>query len=220
MIKTAYQVSSKKQLLQQINFFSEETLKNSFIFEFGMNEFIQQEGNEMPFIFYILQGKAKILKIEENGKRLIIQFIERNDFIGELSLVKAEERGKDVVSLGQTICLGIPMSFAQSVLLNDVHFLQKISQYIGHKLLIRMEHFAANQSFDLKYRLAELMLAVSVDDLYKEKHTEISEYLGVSYRHLLHIFSQFKEWGFIEKKGQNYQIHRKNLEIFLREKQS
>lgn len=219
MHKTTYLLSTKKAFVSQQNLFSEEILKNSFIFEFENNEFIHHEGTKIAYLFYILEGKGKILKTEENGKRLILQFIKSGDFIGELSLIKAEERAKDVLAIGETVCLGIPMAYAETVLLNDVAFLQDISRYIGEKLLFRMEHFAMNQAFELKYQLANLLLEVSVGDHYLEKHTEIAEYLGVSYRHLLHVFRLFKEQGLIEKQGKYYRIHRKELQNLLKEQQ-
>ncbi|TKV17138.1 cyclic nucleotide-binding protein, partial [Citrobacter sp. TBCS-11] len=45
-----------------------------------------------------------------------------------------------------------------------------------------------------------------------------AEYLGVSYRHLLQIFSDFKSLGYIEKIGKNnYKInHQKLMEISIK----
>ncbi|WP_178137848.1 MULTISPECIES: cyclic nucleotide-binding domain-containing protein [Trichococcus] len=38
-------------------------------------------------LFLLLDGRAKIYLVHENGKRALIQFLEKNDFIGELSLI-------------------------------------------------------------------------------------------------------------------------------------
>ncbi|MGC6768825.1 transcriptional regulator YeiL [Enterococcus sp. LJL128] len=215
MIKTAYQLSSKKKLAANADLFSEKDLAESYITEFSSNQYIHKEGEELDFLFYILQGKAKILKNEENGKAVLIQFVKAGDIIGDLTLLEAETMTKDVVSIGSTVCLAIPIRYARTVLLNRNSFLRKISKYMGEKLLLRMDHFAANQTYELKYRLAELLLEVSVDDVYKEKHTEIAEYLGVSYRHLLHTLKQFREQGLIEKQNSVYVIDRKGLEEYL-----
>ena len=43
-------------------------------------------------------------------------------------------------------------------------------------------------------------------DYYKEKHTEVSEYLGVSYRHLLHVLAQFCKENLIKKHERGYII--------------
>lgn len=71
--------------------------------------------------------------------------------------------------------------------------MQQLSHYLGKKMLQRVDHFTTNQTYELSYRLAELLLvAANHEDVYKEKHTEIAEYLGVSYRHLIYTFKQFR----------------------------
>lgn len=43
---------------------------------------------------------------------------------------------------------------------------------------------------------------------YEISHTDVSEYLNVSYRHVLqYVMKQFREWGILEKdKGKGYII--------------
>ncbi|MBP1047083.1 transcriptional regulator YeiL [Enterococcus sp. BWM-S5] len=217
MKKTAYPVSTQKNLVAPDSFFTREILAQSWIIEFNGNEFIHKETEKLNHLFYILDGKAKILKNQTNGKRMILQFLGEQDFIGELTLVGAESLTKDVVSIGKTICLALPMTYAAEELMNDLAFVKKLSCYIGEKLLARMEHFTTNQTFELKYRLAELLLTVSVDNSYKEKHTEIAEYLGVSYRHLLYTLKNFRNAGLIEKQGTHYLIDSKKIQQLLAE---
>ena len=48
-------------------------------------------------------------------------------------------------------------------------------------------------------------------DVYKEKHVTVCDFLGVSYRHLLYVFAQFCEKGFLKKKeGTSYRIKRQD----------
>ena len=79
--------------------------------------------------------------------------------------------------------------------------MQQLSHYLGKKSApTGWTDFTTNQTYELSYRLAELLLvAANHEDVYKEKHTEIAEYLGVSYRHLIYTFKQFRERGFIQK---------------------
>ena len=77
------------------------------------------------------------------------------------------------------------------------------------------------QTYELSYRLAELLLvAANHEDVYKKKHTEIAEYLGVSYRHLIYTFKQFRERGFIQKQGTAYHINRLALHSFVQKMKS
>lgn len=195
--------------------FTPASLHEAFCMTFANNEHINHAGTSMHYLFLILSGTAKILKTEANGRQLILHFLHASDYVGDLTLVKAESDTKDVVAIGEVVCLAMPMAYAQNVLAQDITFLTALSRYIGVKLVGRVEHYALNQTFELKYRLAHLLLEVSVDDYYQQKHTEIAEYLGVSYRHLLQNFSDFKQLGYITKSGKGFTINRQLLMQFL-----
>jgi CRP/FNR family putative post-exponential-phase nitrogen-starvation transcriptional regulator len=48
--------------------------------------------------------------------------------------------------------------------------------------------------------------------IYREKHTEASGYLGVTYRHLLYVIAEFVKEGLLEKSLIGYRItNRKKL---------
>lgn len=66
-----------------------------------------------------------------------------------------------------------------------------------------MDHFSRNQSYELKYRLARVIVFASVDNIYKENQSELAQYLGVSYRHLLHTMRYFKENDYVKKNDNN-----------------
>ncbi len=53
--------------------------------------------------------------------------------------------------------------------------------------------------------------------MYTEKHTETTEYLGVSYRHLLYTLREFADKGFIEKKKKGYYINREPLKALAKD---
>ena len=81
-------------------------------------------------LFLLLDGRAKIYLVHENGKRALIQFLGKNNFIGELSLIEAEEHSKDVVAINDCTCLAIPLASAKKQLLEDNAFLLHLSKYL------------------------------------------------------------------------------------------
>ena len=66
--------------------------------------------------------------------------------------------------------------------------------------------YSQSLAFPLENRLAGFILQTADNDLYKEKHITVCDFLGVSYRHLLHVFSQFCDKKFLQKEGHSYQI--------------
>lgn len=213
MKKMSY-TDSKRNLLNQVEapFLIEEILQQSYFINYQRNEKIVSQAAKLDYLFILLSGKARIIQQEANGKNLILQFLETGDFIGELTLVKAEEAPKDVIAIGSVRCLAIPLKVVAELLMKDAEFSTFIAQYIGKKLLLRMEHFSNAQTFELKYRLAALLLEVSVNDQYSENNTQIADYLGVSYRHLTHTFKYLRENGYIEKNKSGYLIQPAKLQ--------
>lgn len=196
---------------ERFPFLTEKILQQSFFIAYDRNEKIVSQAKKMSHLFILLTGKARIIQQEPNGKNLILQFLEPGDFIGELTVVKAEETPKDVIAIGSVNCLAIPLSVVEADLMTEADFPKFIAKYIGEKLLLRMEHFSNAQTFELKYRLAALLIEVAVNEQYSENNTQIADYLGVSYRHLTHTFKFLRENGYIEKNQSGYLIHSTKL---------
>lgn len=186
--------------------FPKEVLPQAIICKFSSNEYIVRFDEDIQYLFFLLDGRAKIYIVHENGKRALIQFLKKNDFIGDLSLIEAEKNLKDVVAINECTCLAIPLASSREHLLNDKLFLYNLSRYLGDKLLKRTDHYTAMQDYEFKNRLARYILQIENDGFFQEKHTETAEYVGVSYRHLLYTLNQFHEEGLLEKRGRKYFI--------------
>lgn len=199
-------------------FFKSSTavMKHAAVFEYELKEIVLTLGTELDHVYFILQGRAKIYMVHENGKRSLVQFIHGTDMIGELSLLEVEKLTKDIMAVDKLTCLAIPIAIAKTILLQDNLFMNALSKYLAQKLLLRVNHFANGQNYALKYRLATYILEVEVNGMYGEKKTETAEFLGVSYRHLFHTLTLFQQEGLLLKKGKHYLINKpalKTLEI-------
>ena len=58
---------------------------------------------------------------------------------------------------------------------------------VSEKATQNTNNYMRNQSYSLKIRFAEFILKMSVTGYYREPHTEVAEFLGVTYRHLLYV---------------------------------
>ncbi|MBO0474543.1 transcriptional regulator YeiL [Enterococcus ureasiticus] len=193
------------------DYFSDALLQHAKLNVYDKKEYIVRFDKQVEHLFFLIEGRAKIYKIHENGRRSLIQFLGQGDFIGELSLLEVEEQVKDVQAIDQCICLTLPYHTVKQELLNDNHFLRIIAKYLGEKVLLRVEHFSNNQNYELKYRLSAYMLQTELEGIYAEKQTETAEFLGVSYRHLIYTLTEFQKAGLVTKQGKSYQLNRDKL---------
>ncbi|UYX52092.1 transcriptional regulator YeiL [Bacillus thuringiensis] len=204
--KNEKEIYQNMQIHQFHTLFSFNVLPYVELHSFQKKEMICNEGIDLPYLYYLISGKAKIYMSHKNGKVSLINFIQAPSFIGELGLIGVESVTKAVEVIEDCICLALPLKDCQHLLLQDATFLQKLCKFIGEKTITRTENYAKNYSYPFENRLAAFILLTEQNNCYTEKHTEASEYLNVSYRHLLYVLNQFSQQNYLKKEGRTYYI--------------
>ncbi|PFL19326.1 transcriptional regulator YeiL [Bacillus cereus] len=204
--KNEKEIYQYMQIHQFHTLFSFHVLPYVELHSFQKKEMICKEGIDLPYLYYLISGKAKIYMSHKNGKVSLINFIQAPSFIGELGLIGVESVTKAVEVIDDCICLALPLKDCQHLLLQDAIFLQKLCKFIGEKTITRTENYAKNYSYPFENRLAAFILLTEQNNCYTEKHTEASEYLNVSYRHLLYVLNQFCQQNYLKKEGRMYYI--------------
>ncbi|KYG30391.1 transcriptional regulator YeiL [Priestia endophytica] len=179
--------------------------------QFERGEFIYKEGSYPQYLYYLVEGKAKLYVTHENGKVSLINFFQSPTFMGEIELLNSERSSKAIQTVTKTICLAIPIHTCKEKLLRDVTFLRYLCSFLSEKATRISAKYTQNQAYPLENRLASFILLSADGNFYKEKHTEVCEYLGVSYRHLLHVLAQLCKTNIIEKQSKGYIIRDKEL---------
>lgn len=166
---------------------------------------------------FLLEGKAKICLIHENGNQSIVHFVHPGEFVGELTFLEIEKEHKNIFCISECTFISVDMDEARRILKSDSDFLYKLSQFIGDKMLRRTSFNSKNQNYELRNRLAAYILETQHNDIYNEKHTETAEYLAVSYRHLLYTFKEFIDDGLLIKLKKGYKINQSGLSLLSKD---
>ncbi|MFP7300198.1 transcriptional regulator YeiL [Neobacillus niacini] len=180
------------------------------VVQFDRGEFIFKEGTYPDYMFYLVEGKAKLYVTQKNGNVSLLNFLHPPIFMGEIELLNEERYSRGIQAATKVICLAIPIHACKDKLLSDATFLKYLCIFLSKKQTSFTSRYAENQAFPLINRLASFILISADQDIYKEKHTEVCEYLGVSYRHLLHVLAQLCDAEIIEKQSRSYKIVDKN----------
>lgn len=176
------------------------------VHEYERDEWIIREGMRPDFLFYVIEGKAKIYVTHQNGKVSLINFINANEYIGEMELLNDVYYTKGIQASTRTVCLALPFHRYRSQLLEDAKFLRELTKFLSMKATLMAAKYSQSLAFPLENRLADFILQTADEGVYKEKHVTVCDYLGVSYRHLLHVLTQFCEKDYLKKEGRNYRI--------------
>ncbi|WP_436377094.1 transcriptional regulator YeiL [Cytobacillus sp. BC1816] len=174
--------------------------------EYKRDEWIIREGMRPDYLYYVIEGKAKIYVTYQNGKVSLINFINAHDYIGEMELLHEVYYTKGIQASTKTICFAIPLHQCRKRLLEDTTFLRELTKFLSMKATKMAEKYSQSLSFPLENRLADFILQTADGEVYKEKHVSVCDFLGVSYRHLLHVLVQFCDKGYLQKEGRIYRI--------------
>ncbi len=160
---------------------------------------------------FLIEGRAKILMLHENGAQSILHFVHPGEYLGELTFLEIEKEHRNVQAITPCIFVSVEMEEAGRILKKDPDFLFELGQFVGEKMLERTHFSSKSQTYELKNRLASYILTTQHKGIYKEKHTETAEYLGVSYRHLLYTIKNFMDEGILTKLDKGYGIQEEAL---------
>lgn len=194
--------------LEKMNFF-----KNIFGFdispyvtitEFQPEEFIIREGERPRYLYYLTEGRAKLFLSHENGKISLINFLEGSCFIGEMELLDEKRLPQGVKAISLCRCYQIEIAGCGEKLLQDAKFLRFLCTFLSEKATNNTNNYMRNQSYPLKPRFAEFILKMTVNGYYREPHTEVADFLGVTYRHLLYVLAGFVQEGILQKTNRGY----------------
>lgn len=174
---------------------------------FLKNDNIYKVNSSTKYCYFILSGTAKIYIDHKNGRRSILDFVGENDWLGELSLFCHEQDIKENKVLQDIECLEFDMEELRKLCKEDAKASFYFASYIANKLLSRSYRMSESLNYTLNRRLAAFILQYQQNGVYNIPHTDISEYMNVSYRHVLYVIQQFCELGILKKeKGKGYII--------------
>lgn len=174
--------------------------------EFDSDDSIMQEGERPSRLYYLIKGRAKLFLSHENGRISLINFLDAPCFIGEMELLGAQETANGVIAITPCVCYAVRVEECRERLLSDTKFLRHLCLFLSQKAIGNTANYSRNQSYPLEVRLANFILMTMRNRFYREKHTEASEFLGVTYRHLLYVLADFVKRGLLVRTGHGYYV--------------
>lgn len=188
------------------DYFSFDICPYTSIVKFESNEEILCEGEKPDYLYYLIDGRAKLFISQGNGRISLINFINAPCFVGEMELIGAQDTANGIMAITPCTCYAIRIEKCKDRILNDTKFLRYLCLFLSQKAIRNTYNYSKNQAYPLEIRLAKFILMTSCNRLYRENHTEVSEFLGVTYRHLLYVLADFVKRGLLAKTKQGYFI--------------
>ena len=213
-------INDKEKIISLINkyklnyLFPQEIMPLLELHSFEKNEHICLMNEELNYLYFFVQGKAKVYKTLPNGKSLLLEFYEPVQLIGDLEVISKIKANCNVKALKHSLCISIPIKAVNYIALKDLNFLM----YITKNLSTKLEKCSVNTSITITYpletKLANYLLAMNNNYIITiDNYSNLAELLGTSYRHLSRVLNKLiKKKIILKEKNEIKILNKRELE--------
>lgn len=181
---------------------------------------IFSEGDPSEWLYIVAEGKAKITKLSQDGKEIILEVIHPMDFFGGLAVIRGFPYPANAIAMEDTRLLKISRSNLMRVLDRFPNLMYCMAQQVGDRMKESHETLKNIALERVEARIASLLLkladktgkkgeeGVSID--MKLTKQDIAEMVGTTVETSIRTMSKFRKMGIVgEKEGK---IVIKNME--------
>ncbi|WP_294345179.1 cyclic nucleotide-binding domain-containing protein [uncultured Clostridium sp.] len=193
------------------NIFSNDMKEYMELILFEKNQYICKENEEINYLYFFVEGKAKVYTVLKNGKSLLVCFYRPLMILGDLEIISLNKAMTNIQVVEDSYCIALSFNKVRDILLEDSKYLRYNCETISNKLKQSSINGSINLLYPLENRVSGYILATS------ERHndnslrfygnlTEMAELLATSYRHLLRTLRDLIDKGILRKRSGYYEI--------------
>jgi len=169
-------------------------------------EFLCEQGSPLECLLLVTGGRVKVYSMASNGKTLLYCFDDPGKIIGEVELMTNGYASSSVCAVTDVQCIAIPHERYRNYLATNVRFMNRICFTMAEIITETSTNGASNILYPFETRLCAYICTTHENGRFSQKLTELAEYLGTSYRHLLRTLEGLCAKGVIEKTDHGYVI--------------
>jgi DNA-binding response OmpR family regulator len=211
-LKKLMQTSKGKDALQAL---TEHRNANSY----KKKELIYSEGNHPNRLYYILKGKVKVYKTNEDGKELVTDLYSAGDFLGHIALLEGTIYKDSAEALEKTEIAIIPKEDFDEIISMNTDVAKKFIQLLAKNVSEKENLLLALAYNSLRRKVADALL--KVQKKYKLENNDnfeidmsrenLASIAGTATESLIRTLSDFRQEKLID-------ITKGNITILNKEK--
>lgn len=171
-------------------------------------EIIYKQGSFPKGVYYLKSGKAKVFKMNKDGKELITALLKEGDFFGYIDILENKDYSESSQALEPSEIIYIPREEFYTVIYNHQAVAKKFLHILTHNLIENQDHLLDLAYSSLRKRVAEALILLC--DKFKNENEKIfsiaisrddlASIVGTATESLIRTLSDFKEEKLIEIK--------------------
>lgn len=185
---------------------------------------IYSEGNHPNRLYYVLKGKVKAYKTNEDGKELVTDLFCPGDFLGHVALLEESPYKDTAEALGETELAIIPKEDFDELVNRNAEVAKKFIKLLAHNISVKESQLLGMAYNSLRKKVADALLLLQrkyqekkddrfVIDISRESLATIA---GTATESLIRTLSDFRNEKLIDiKEGSITITNQKKLERLL-----
>src|SRR5688572_22587891 len=187
--------------------------ENYNVEQYNKKQTLYQEGKRPRFLYYLVKGKVKGFKTNEDGKDYITDVFSSGDFIGYPALIEEKNYDDSAMILEDAEVMQIPKEDFLQMIYNDINIAVKFIRIITQNVKEKEERLLNLAYSSLRKRVARALV-----DLHGKYNTgaqnnpievsreDIAHYVGTATESLIRTLSDFKTEKLVEIKDGKIRI--------------
>ncbi len=169
-------------------------------------QMVYTHGHRPAFLYFIVKGKIKSFRMNDDGKELITAIYKEGDFLGYTALLEESTYADNAEAMEDSEVMLIPKSDFTNLLNSDAQIAKRFIQLLSHNLVEREEQLLNLAYNSLRKRVANGLLHVY--DKFKKApgdkpkleipREDLAQIVGTATESLIRTLSDFKTEKLIE----------------------
>lgn len=168
-------------------------------------QLLYREGKRPRFLYYIMKGKVKGFRVNEDGKEYITNLYSDGDFIGYAALIEDANYDDSTSALELSEILQIPRDAFLQMVYSDIAIATTFIHIITRNVKEKEERLLNLAYGSLRKRVAKALVEIVAKFHLQERSSpievsreEIAQYVGTATESLIRTLSDFKSEGLVE----------------------
>jgi CRP/FNR family transcriptional regulator len=199
----------------------------STILEYKKGQTIYDQDQPSSSIYLVIGGKVKVCRIAEDGRQVVVDIYQADEFFGESAFIGSSNRAEIAIALEPTKVMTWSTAEIEDISMKRPKLAIAMMQLLVQRSVDfahRIESFSVD---NIARRLARTLIRFSErlgsrsDDgsiqMIPFTHELLSQYVGTSREIVTHYMNQFRRQGYLRYSRKGILLYRDAMKEWLRE---
>lgn len=199
----------------------------SSVLEYRKGQVIYYQDQPSGSVYLVIDGKVKVCRITEDGRPVVVDIYQTDEFFGESALLNSPARGEQALALENTKLMTWTTSEIEKLVLQRPLLAVALLQILVQRSMNfgrRLESFSVD---NIERRLARTLVQFSERlgrdaadgsvEMMPFTHELLSQYVGTSREIVTHYMNQFRRQGYLRYSRRGISLYRDAMRNWLRQ---